>query len=206
MMTLILLLAAAAPAAAQQVVPVPPPSTTTDPLNALYLLVGSVVVTQLIGAVVGVVKWLSSRTVEREDKDKESVQNRLDEHEEKSEEQDRTIANVDKVVGGVQAEVKQVLSAVETIKGVMSEIRDAMDKRFEKQSEFYRTALEKMQADYDAKLKAMETQLRHDMQRSIHDAIQMEKMKAVQEKEMREMREWESRPPARRRRSKPSQS
>jgi hypothetical protein len=207
--TLLYLILAATPAAAPTTSAVTPAQAPSgDALTALYILVGTAVVGQLIGLIFGIVKWLGSRTVEREDKDKESIQTRLDEHDEKFAEQDRSIAAVDKIVNSVQSEVKQVLSAVDTIKGMVQEITKAMDNRFEKQGDFYRGNLDKFIIGNDAKIQALETQMRHEMQRSIHDALQMERMKVVQEREAREAKEWEEyprTPPRRRPRSKPRQ-
>lgn len=208
MNSLLHLILAATPAAATAP-PAPAQAPSGDSLTALYILVGTAVVGQLIGLVFGIVKWLGSRTVEREDKDKESIQTRLDEHDEKFAEQDRSIAAVDKIVNSVQGEVKQVLSAVDTIKGMVQEITKAMDNRFEKQGDFYRGNLDKFIASNDSKIQALETQMRHETQRSIHDALQMERAKVAQEREAREAREWEEyprTPPRRRPRSKPRQS
>jgi hypothetical protein len=58
---------------------VPPtvPASNGDMLTALYVLVGSIVVKELVTAIVGLVKWLAGRTVAREDKDRADLQEKL---------------------------------------------------------------------------------------------------------------------------------
>lgn len=170
-MSLFLFIAAvaAAPAVAQQVV-APPAS---DPLTPLYILVGTSVLAQVAGMIVAFVKWMGSRTVQREDKDKEEIQKRLDEHDEKFDEQDRAVGLVDKAVSSVQVEMKQVLSTVETTKGMVIEIKGAMDNRFEKQADFYRQQVKELKVDLDKRIEDLEYKLRQDMTRAVHDASLM---------------------------------
>jgi septal ring factor EnvC (AmiA/AmiB activator) len=170
---LILAAGPAAAAAAGAAAATPPPAPAGDGLTGLYLLVGAAVVTQLIGAVVGFVKWLGSRTVDREDKDKQKTEERLDEHDDKFDEQSDALAGIDKSVGNVQTEMKQVLSAIEAMKGTVSEIRQAVDQRIEKQGEYYRQREKESKDASDKKLQELEYKLRQDMMRSINDSIQM---------------------------------
>jgi len=146
--------------------PVPP---AADPLGPLYMLIGSVVVLQLIGMAVAGVKWLGTRTVEREDRDKEALRSMLKEHEERFEEQDKMIASLDRSVVSLQAEVKQAMHALESIRGGVSEVRLGLDSRFEKQAEFYRSALKEFMAQMEKKLEDLEIRLRQDTARAMHD-------------------------------------
>lgn len=167
-MSLLTFLLAAAPVAV-------PPAPVSDPLTPLYALIGSMVVLQLVGMVVAFVKWLGSRTVDREDKDKEELKKRLEEHDDKFEETDRSVAAIDRAVGTVQLEMKQVLSTVEATRGMVIEIKGAMDNRFEKQADFYRTQVKELLQGVDKRLEDLEFKLRQDMSRAVHDASMMSK-------------------------------
>jgi len=158
---LTLLLLAAAP------VSVPAP---TDPLTPLYILVGTAVVGQLAALVFGFVKWLGSRTVEREDRDKEKFEERLDAHDDRFKALEQSIANLDRAVLTMQSEVKQTHELVSSIRGAVAEIKIGLDSRFEKQADFYRSALKDHVSNLSDQLEKLEYQIRQDMMRAIHDA------------------------------------
>lgn len=164
-------LALAAAPAAQAL----PPAPTPDSLTALYVLVGTAVVGQVIGLVVSVVKWLGSRTVQREDQDKAEVYRELEAHEARFRELEELLRNVDRSVGTIQSEVKQAVVNTETTKGVVATIQGAMDTRFEKQSAFYQGQVEKVLAGVEKQLEELEYTLRQDMTRAAHDASVMAK-------------------------------
>lgn len=173
MNSLLYLLLSASPVAAQPAPTVPPVPTTTDPMTAIYLLVGAFVLKELLSFGRDFIKGLATRTVEREDKDKEDLKKRLEEHDDRFEETDRSVAAIDKTVGAVQLEMKQVLSTVEATRGMVIEIKGAMDNRFEKQAEFYRTQIKELLQGVDKRLEDLEFKLRQDMSRAVHDASMM---------------------------------
>lgn len=136
---------------------------TPDPLNSLYLLVGSVVVLQLILMGFGFVKWLGSRTVEREDKDKAKLEERLEKLE-------RSFAETERSMLNMGADVKAVSTSIETIRTTVAELRTNLETRFDKQSEFYRGQMKEMLGNVTEKLEKLEYDLRQDTTRAIHDA------------------------------------
>lgn len=144
-------------------VPPPPLPVTTDSLTPLYFLVGTSVVGQLIAMGFGVVKWLGSRTVEREDKDKQKLEERIDKLEKTFAETERTLLNMG-------ADVKAVSTSIETIRTTVAELRTNLETRFDKQSEFYRGQMKEMLTNVTEKLEKMEYELRQDTTRAIHDA------------------------------------
>ena len=168
---------------------------TEEALRPLYYLVGSVVLTQLITAAFAFIKWLGARTVSREDKDKEELKALLKEHtdrfsgledryakraetkqlEDKYDELETTLASLDRTVNNIQMEMKQMLSTVDTTRGVVSEIKGSMDVRFEKQGEFYRTNVKEITAALTKQTEEIEFKLRQDMTRAIHDAAELSK-------------------------------
>jgi len=160
------LLLAAGPA----ISPATPPPPSSDPLSPLYILIGSTVVLQLIALIVGGVKWLAGRTVEREDKDKEDLRAAIKKHDERFEEQDDAIAALDKSVIALQSEVKQVMHALEGIRGGVSEVKLGLDQRFEKQADFYRGQVKELGVEVGKKLDELEYRLRQDAARAMHDA------------------------------------
>lgn len=97
-----------------------------DALTPLYILVGTGVVAQLAGAIVGAVKWLGARTVEREDKDKQDIKATLKEHEGRFEELEQSLRGMDRSLLIVQNDVRQVSGAVESIRGSVAELRTAL--------------------------------------------------------------------------------
>lgn len=159
----------------------PAPVTTADPLTGLYILIGSQMVITLIGSVVAFVKWLGSRTVEREDKDKEKLQKEIDELkedlesvQEKFEEQlkknERAISDMDRLVLDTRGEVKSIAAIVESIRGSVSNLVENTDKRIEKQAEHYRVEQTKTLTQVNDALEKLEYSLRQDTTRAIHDA------------------------------------
>lgn len=156
--------------AAAPVVASPPPAQASDPLSPLYILIGSTVVLQLIALIVGGVKWLAGRTVEREDKDKEDLRASIKKHDERFEEQDDAIAALDKSVITLQTEVKQVIHTLDAIRGGVSEVKLGLDQRFEKQADFYRAQVKDLMAVVEKKLEELEYRLRQDAARAMSDA------------------------------------
>jgi chromosome segregation ATPase len=144
-----------------------------DGLSKLYLLVGAGVVAQLMAAGFGIVRWLGSRTVEREDKDKEDVRAELKEHDERFEKSERAIADLDRAIINLQAEMKQTYTLAEGIRGTVIEIRTNLDNRFEKQSEFYRASLKEQSSLLDEKLGSLERVFRQDITRAMSDVQAM---------------------------------
>lgn len=166
-MSLFAFLLAAAPAVAQTTAPAP---AGGESLTALYLLVGTAVIGQLVGLIFGFVKWLGSRTVEREDKDKEELRESLKEHEERFSDTNRKLADLDRVVLMTQSEVKATHELVGSIRGAVAEIKVSLDTRFEKQADFYRSALKEHVTNLTDQLEKLEYQIRQDTTRAIHDA------------------------------------
>lgn len=87
---------------------------SADALTPLYYLIGSMVVAQLIGAIFTFVKWLGSRTVEREDKDKEGIQRQLDDHDKKFEEiENSVVGRLEKQADFYRLQVKEAMQSVD---------------------------------------------------------------------------------------------
>ncbi len=146
--------------------PVPPPSGET----ALYLVVGLLTVTQIAGLIAAFVRWLGARTVENEDKEKRDLRDRLDKHEARFEELEDAINGLEKTLTSVQTELKQTHELVGSVRGAVAEIKATLETRFEKQADFYRSALKDHAAGVTDSLEKMEFQLRQDTTRAIHDA------------------------------------
>jgi len=153
--------------------PVAPPAPVEDPLKALYLLVGSLVVLQLVAMGFGIVKWLAGRTVEREDKDKEDLRNRLDDHDEKFAKLERTLNDLDRLLSDVSAQQKNSHSSVESIRGTITEIRSSIESGRDKQAEYYRGQQKEMMVQVTEKIEKLERDIRQDTMRAIHDAAAM---------------------------------
>lgn len=147
-------------------VPVPPPSGET----ALYLVVGLLTVTQIAGLIAAFIRWLGVRTVENEDKEKKGLRDRLDKHEARFEELEDAINGLEKTLTSVQTELKQTHELVGSVRGAVAEIKATLETRFEKQSEFYRSALKDHATSVTESLERLEFQLRQDTTRAIHDA------------------------------------
>jgi chromosome segregation ATPase len=144
-----------------------------DSLSSLYMLVGTSVVAQVAAAGVGVVKWLGSRTVERDDKDRESLRESLKDHEDRFTDMNRKLADLDRAVLVTQSEVKQTHELVGGIRGAVAEIKASLDTRFDKQADFYRASLKEHVTNLTAQLEKLEYQIRQDTTRAIHDAAIM---------------------------------
>lgn len=164
-----------------------------DPLKALYYLIGSQIFLSIIAMAVGVVRWMASRTVEREDKDKESLAKRIDAHEtrfkeveekhakkleELEETQDERVKEIEdalhemeRSVNGVVSDVKSVRETLESIRGGVAELRTGLDSRFEKQAEFYRATSREYTTGVEKKLEDLEYKLRQDMTRAVADVM-----------------------------------
>lgn len=150
-----------------------PALDAAEGLRPLYYLIGSMVLAQAIGAGIGIVRWLGSRTVEREDKDKEDVRAELKEHDERFEKQERAIAELDRSLLSLQAEMKQTHTLAEGIRSTVVEIRTNLDNRFEKQSEFYRSSLKEHSGTLEEKLGGLERSFRQDITRAMSDVQTM---------------------------------
>lgn len=148
----------------------PATATAALDLGPLYALVGTAVVGQVAGAIVGIVKWLGSRTVQREDKDKEDFKADLKAHDERFTEIEQSLREMDRTVLTVQTDVKAVSGAVETIRSTVVELRAALENRFDKQSEFYRAQMKELMAQVTEQLEKVEFDLRQDTTRAITDA------------------------------------
>lgn len=149
----------------------PSPVPQADPLAPLYYLIGSMVVLQLGAMIFAGIRWLMSRTVQREDEDKQGLRKRLDKHDERFEEQDAAISELDKVVSNLQNELRQVRDTLESIRGGVAELKIGLDQRFEKQAEFYRVSLKDFVAQLEKKLEDLEYKLRQDMTRAVADHL-----------------------------------
>lgn len=173
----------------QLVLAAPPPAPPTgDGLSALYLLIGGQVVLTTIGMIAGLVRWLGSRTVEREDKDKEDLRAQIRLHDarfkeleerndERFEELEDSIAALDKTMTTMQAEMKQLLTKMDAVREALGEMKGgwqtfekSLDNRFDKQGDFYRNLLKEHAALVSDKLEKLEFSLRQDTSRAIHDA------------------------------------
>jgi septation ring formation regulator EzrA len=158
-------------------VPPPPPAPVEDPLKALYLLIGSLVVLQLIAMGFALVRWLASRTVEREDKDKEDLRSRLDEHDERFSKLERTLNDLDRLLGKVEQDSKSHHASVESIRGAISEIRGSIESSRDKQADYYRSQLKEAMVAVTEKIEKLEFDIRQDTTRAIHDAAAMQRAK-----------------------------
>lgn len=139
-------------------------------LTPLYLLVGTGVVAQVAAGIVGIVKWLGSRTVEREDKDKEDFKESLKEHEERFDSLEKSLREMDRTVLTVQNDVRSVSMAVESIRGNVVDLKAALETRLDKQSEYYRGQMKELLSQVSEKLDKVEYDLRQDTTRAINDA------------------------------------
>lgn len=168
------------------------PVSAGSDLTALYAMVGTVVVGQAAAGIVGIVKWLGSRTVEREDREKEDFKAELKAHdarfaaveqllnieikaagkaaEERFEEIEQSLRDMDRTVLTVQTDIKAVSSAVESIRSTVVELRAALENRFDKQSEFYRSQMKEVMGQVTEKLEKVEYDLRQDTTRAITEA------------------------------------
>lgn len=132
--------------------------SASNPLTPLYAMVGLAVLTQLAQAIISIVKGLAARTVEREDKDKDELKKKIEDHEVECKKQRDTLENdLDEIRDGnndlstriirMDENLKATLEALQGMRGSVGEIREGVDKRFEKQAEFYRSELEKHRQD-----------------------------------------------------------
>ncbi len=150
--------------------------------GSMYLLVLAAALPSIVGLVVTFVQWMGKRTIDREDKDKEELKATLKEHEERFERTDRGVnelksfyerrfGEMDHALVAVQGEDKHVLSVAEGIRGAVTEMKSAMDNRFEKQGDFYRTSLKEQTSVIDERIDKLEQDLRHDMTRAVADSL-----------------------------------
>jgi chromosome segregation ATPase len=147
-----------------------PPS---DPLAPLYYLIGSMVVLQLGAMIFGAIKWLAGRTVEREDRDKEDLRSRLADHDDRFGKLDRTLSDLERLLGQLSAAGATNHTSVEAIRGAVAEIKVQVENRFDKQAEFYRSQLKETVVQVTEKLEKLEFDIRQDTTRAIHDAAAM---------------------------------
>lgn len=145
-------------------------SAQGDPLSPLYYLVGSMVVLQLGASIVGAVRWLGARTVEREDRDKEDLREQLKEHDDHFLKLERALSDLERIILLLQSEGKQSSSAIESTRGAVGEIKNHLETRFEKQAEYYRGQLKESLAASADQLGKLEYTIRQDMARAIYDA------------------------------------
>lgn len=169
-MNFIALVLAAGPAAAQAV---PQAATPADPLGPLYYLLGSQLVLMVIGMAAGIVRWLGSRTVQREDEDKKALKASIEalqkKYDERFEEQDDQLNDLDKSLSTLQSEVKSMRETLENIRGGVAELKPALDARLEKQAQHYREATKEYTEQVEKKLTELEYKLRQDMTRAVAD-------------------------------------
>lgn len=166
MKTFLLLAAGAGAAATPAVTQAAPVAVAPDALGPLYMLVGAAVLGQVVGLVVGFVKWLGTRTVQREDRDKQDLESKLKKHGEELDALKQTLATH-------TVEFKNALEKVAQMKGAVDEIKANIEGRFDKQGEWYRGQLKEHAGQMSADLKNLEFQLRQDTSRAIHDASTM---------------------------------
>lgn len=168
-MILELILAAAARAAPPAAAP------PSDPLTPLYALVGAQVVISLIGTGVIFVRWLASRAVANEDKEKQELKARIDKmeqrFEERLEEQDNANNALEKSVNSLQSDVKQVLSTTGSMHGGITELRLNFEKHIDKQAAHYRDEVKTFIISMEKKVEESEIRLRQDMTRAIADHL-----------------------------------
>lgn len=139
-------------------------------LTPLYAMVGSVVVAQLVGGLVAVFKWMGSRTVEQEDKDKESLKAALEKHEERFEELEDAVNKMVRALDKTEISIGQMTTSVSTMHADVGSLRSTLDAKLEKQGDVYKTQLEKVMTEVTAKLEKVEYDLRQDTTRAINDA------------------------------------
>lgn len=130
--------------------------------TALYTVVGALVVAQLAGLLAGFVKWLGSRTVEQEDKEKASIRADIKAHEERFDELDKAVRDMDRTVLTVQNDVRQMNTSVENIRGNVAALQSTLETRLDKQAEFYRAQLKDTLEQVNDSLARMESDLRRD--------------------------------------------
>lgn len=144
-------------------------------MTAIYLLVGMFVVKELLAFGSGFVKGLASRTVEREDRDKQALQKKVDELEKKFddrfEEQDDQLNELERSVDRANNELKQVRDTLESIRGAVVEVRSGLDSRLEKQADFYRAQTKEYVVGIEKKIEDLEHKLRQDMARAVGDVM-----------------------------------
>lgn len=136
-------------------------------------MVGGVVVTQVVGGAVSLVKWLGARTIEREEADKKAaalqvaaVTERLDEVEEMCQKLEHTFDTLHRETAGV-------MSSIDKISGSVSSITATVDSRIEKQGEWYRKELKDVVVGIEKKLEDIDFKFKQDMARAMYDAQQM---------------------------------
>lgn len=155
----------------------PAPAQAASDLTGLYVAVGGLVLAQVVGLAFAFVRWIASRSVEREDKDRQKLEQEVedlrDEHDDRLEKLDGAIAEMTRAVDRVQHEGKQILVLVEGIRGAVGEVKANLDNRFEKQSAFYREELSKAFAQVAEKLEKLEFDLRQETTRAMRDAQQL---------------------------------
>lgn len=162
---LLVLAAGGAVAPAPAVVPSAPAS---DPLTALYALVGAQVIIGAIGGIVTFVKWFSSRTVHQADEEKKKSEDRVAALEEFKSEQERATERAVR-------DVKELAESVSKMTGTVAEISKQVDTRIEKQGAYYLAQLELQKKGQEEALKAAMRDLRQEASRSMADAQQLAK-------------------------------
>lgn len=169
-----------------QLMSLPQAAANSDPMTAIYLLVGAFVVKELLSLGRDFIKGLAARNVAREDEDKKALkeslgalqkkhEDRLDslqkKYDDRFEELDDQINGFDKSISNMQGELKQVRDTLESIRGGISEVRLGLDQRFEKQAQFYRDATREYTGGVEKKLEELEYKLRQDMTRAVADNL-----------------------------------
>lgn len=148
-----LLLAAPAPVA-----PAPAPMTEFS--------VGTVlaIVSALFTAAFWAVRVLGGRVVQSEDTARDALRQQVASH----------AAELKLISDGqvqMRADVRQLTTSVDSMRGQLTEFKSTMDVRIEKIGEHYRGQLKELQGSLDKKLDDVEYRLRNDMTRAAADVV-----------------------------------
>lgn len=151
------------------------PQQASDPMTAIYLLVGAFVVKELLTLGSAFIKGLAARSAAREDEDKKAMKASIDalqkKYDERFEELDDQINSFDKSISNMQGELKLVRDTLESIRGGVAELRTGLDGRLEKQAQHYRDATREYTQGVEKKLDELEFKLRQDMTRAVADNL-----------------------------------
>ena len=130
-------------------------------LHPTFLVLIAVAPTVAVLAV-SFVQFLGRRTVDREDKDKENIQKRVDAL-------GTRLTSIDHQLISIQSDMKQNFAQLENVRGGVTELRVGMDGRFEKQAAFYRAEVKEGMELMTEKLEKLEFSVRQDMSRAMAD-------------------------------------
>ncbi len=136
-------------------------------------------------AIWGFVKWFGARTVAKADKEQDAIEATLKDPEkrlvalEKADvsslhmglkDHDKRVTELERGSSDVRAEMRSVVASVESLRGMVAEVRTTVDSRMEKQAEAHRAGLKEIVAVLDERTQRLEHGLRQEMTRAMADA------------------------------------